>query len=213
MELINKMLLIVAAINLRKPITPLLKPFFAVYAFYKKQLIHNCIYSGFGLSLYHVKKERERRKLSTAPKLVFPTKSYLNIISMPKKSIAKNISYEITQLGKYLNRLREEQDLSIRHVAKKCGISPSYLSKIEAGDTFKTIGLETLVKLSKFYGIPVSAMLKEAGLIESHEDDLPELAQYLRAKYQLSPQAIRDMAMAKEIVDKKYERENIRRSK
>lgn len=125
---------------------------------------------------------------------------------MPQKYTAKNISYEIAQLGKYLKRLRQEQDLSIRRAAKKCGISPSYLSKIEAGDTFKTIGVETLVKLSKFYGIPVSAMLKEAGFIETHEDDLPELAQYLRAKCQLSPQAIRDMEMAKEIVDKKYPR-------
>jgi len=67
-----------------------------------------------------------------------------------------------------------------------------------------TIGIETLIKLSKFYGIPISAMLKEAGFIDSYESDLPGLAQYLRAKYQLSPQAIRDMAMAKEIVDKKY---------
>jgi len=48
-------------------------------------------------------------------------------------------------------------------------------------------------------------MLKEAGFIDSYEDGLPELAQYLRAKYQLSPQAIRDMEMAKEIVNKKYE--------
>ena len=116
----------------------------------------------------------------------------------------KNISYEITKLGKYLKQLRQEQELSIRSVAKSCSIAPSHLAKIEAGDTFKTIGIATLVKFSKFYGIPVSSMLKEAGFIESHESDLPELAQYLRAKYQLSPQAIRDMEMAKEIVDKKY---------
>jgi len=116
----------------------------------------------------------------------------------------KIISYEITKLGKYFKQLREEQEFSIRHVARQCKIAPSYLAKIEAGDTYKTIGIETLIKLSKFNGIPVSAMLKEAGFIESYGDDLPELSQYLRAKYQLSPQAIRDMEMAKEIVDKKY---------
>ncbi|MBU1091373.1 helix-turn-helix transcriptional regulator [Patescibacteria group bacterium] len=118
--------------------------------------------------------------------------------------MAKIISYEITKLGKYLKQLRDEQKLSIRGVAKKCDLAPSYLAKIEAGHTFKTIGIETLIKLSKFYGIPVSAILKEAGFIESDESDLPELDHYLRAKYQLSPQAIRDMKMAKEIVDKKY---------
>ena len=116
----------------------------------------------------------------------------------------KSISYAITKLGKYLRELRQEQELSIRSVAKSCGLAPSHLAKIEAGDTFKTIGIETLVKLSKFYGIPVSSMLKEAGFIDSYENDLPELPQYLRAKYQLSPQAIRDMEMAKEIVDRKY---------
>jgi len=121
---------------------------------------------------------------------------------MPR--IKKHISYEMTRLGKYFKQLREEQELSIRHVAKQCKIAPSYLAKIEAGYTFKTIGIETLIKLSKFYGIPTSAMLKEAGFIDDNEDNLPGFNQYLRAKYQLSPQAIRDMKMAKEIVDKKY---------
>ena len=118
--------------------------------------------------------------------------------------LKKTISYEITKLGKYFKQLREEQEFSIRHVARQCEISSSYLAKIETGDTYKTIGIESLIKLSKFYGIPVSAILKEAGFIDNHEDDLPELAQYLRAKYQLSPQAIRDIKMAKEIVDQKY---------
>ncbi|MEK9195012.1 MAG: helix-turn-helix transcriptional regulator [Patescibacteria group bacterium] len=125
----------------------------------------------------------------------------------------KNISYEITKLGEYLRELRKEQGLSIRSVAKSCGMAPSHLAKIEAGDTFKTIGVETLVKLSKFYGIPISSMLKKAGFIDSYESDLPELSQYLRTKYQLSPQAIRDMEMAKEIVDKKYERKDAERSR
>lgn len=116
----------------------------------------------------------------------------------------KHISYEIIKLGKYLKQLRKEQGLSMRSVAKSCSIAPSYLAKIEAGDTFKTISIGTLIKFSKFYGIPVSSMLKEAGFINSYESDLPELTQYLRSKYQLSPQAIRDMEMAKEIVDKKY---------
>ncbi|MFH1565270.1 MAG: helix-turn-helix transcriptional regulator [bacterium] len=118
--------------------------------------------------------------------------------------LKKNISYEITKLGKYLKQLRQEQEFSIRYVAKQCQLAPSYLAKVEAGDTFKTIGIETLIKLSKFFNIPVSAILKESGYIDNYDSGLPELAQYLRAKYQLSPQAIRDMEMAKAIVDKKY---------
>lgn len=121
---------------------------------------------------------------------------------MRKKTISA-ISYEISKLGNYLKQLREEQGLSLRNVAKQSGLSPSHLSKIEAGDTFKTISIQTLIKLAKFYGIPVNAVLKEAGFIEAAEDELPGFAQYLRAKYQLSPQAIRDLEMAKEIVEKK----------
>lgn len=89
----------------------------------------------------------------------------------------KNISYEITKLRKYLKQLRQEQEFSIRHVAKQCQLAPSYLAKVEAGNTFKTIGVETLIKLSKFFNIPAPAILKEAGYME----------------------------MAKAIVDKKYQ--------
>lgn len=122
---------------------------------------------------------------------------------MPRKPI-KIIPYKITKLSQYLKKLREELGLSIRQAAFKSEIAPSHLSKIEAGDTFKSISVETLVRLSKLYQIPITALLKEAGFIEREEDDLPEFSLYLRRKYKLSPQAIRDMEMAKEIVDKKY---------
>ncbi|MDP1538863.1 MAG: helix-turn-helix transcriptional regulator [bacterium] len=122
---------------------------------------------------------------------------------MPKPS--KTIPYEMKKLGTYLKQLREEAGLSIREVARKSEMAPSYLFKIEKGDTFLTLSIHTLLKLSKFYNIPIGALLKEAGLVDSDEYELPDFLQYLRAKYYLSPQAIRDMEMAKEIVDKKYQ--------
>ena len=118
----------------------------------------------------------------------------------------KIIPYEIKKLGIYLKQLRKESELSIREVAKKSELAPSYLFKIEKGDTFSTLSIHTLLKLSKFYNIPIGALLKEAGLVDIDEYELPDLPQYLRAKYHLSPQAIRDMEMAKEIVDKKYKK-------
>jgi len=117
----------------------------------------------------------------------------------------KIVPYEMGKLGAYLKQLRREAGLSIRSAAKKSEITPSFLSKIEAADTFSTISIQTLLKLSKTYNIPPISILKEAGFIDSDEYDLPELSQYLRAKYGLPPQAIRDMEMAKEIVDKKYQ--------
>ena len=118
---------------------------------------------------------------------------------------SKTIPYEMKRLGSYLKQLREEAGLSIRQAAKKSEVAPSHLSKIEKGDTFSTINIHTFLKLSKFYNIPIGALLKEAGLVDTDEYELPDLPQYLRAKYHLSPQAIRDMEMAKEIVDKKYQ--------
>ena len=118
----------------------------------------------------------------------------------------KLIPYEMKRLGTYLKRLRGEAGLSIRETAQKSNVAPSYLCKIESGDTFSTITVQTLIKLSKTYDIPPIAILKEIGLISSDEYDLPNLPQYLRAKYHLSPLAIRDMEMAKEIVEKKYQK-------
>ena len=122
------------------------------------------------------------------------------------KTPYKAIPYEMKKLGTYLKQLRKESELSIREVAKKSELAPSYLFKIEKGDTFSTLSIHTILKLSKFYNIPIGALLKEAGLVARDEYDLPDFPQYLRAKYRLSPQAIRDMEMAKEIVDKKYKR-------
>ena len=131
---------------------------------------------------------------------------------MPSPS-RKIIPYEMKKLGEYLKTLREEDGFSIREAAQKSELAPSYLSKLEAGDTFSTITVQTLIKLSKTYDVPPIAILKEAGLIDSDEYDLPDFPQYLRAKYKLPPQAIRDMEFAKEIVDKKYEREREREDK
>lgn len=180
-------------------------PYFLIFSsyfvLYRECLIHNCIYFFSMLFLERI----------SYPQPFFGIRAFAFLrnqgLTQSMPTPRKHISYEITKLGKYLKELRKEQGLSIRSVAKSCSVAPSYLANIEAGHTYKTIGVETLVKLSKFYSIPVSSMLKEAGFIDSYESDLPELGLYLRAKYQLSPQAIRDMTMAKEIVDKKYEKE------
>ena len=124
---------------------------------------------------------------------------------MPKTKI-KSIPYEMKRLGNYLKELRIEAGLSIREAAKKQAISPSYLHKIEAGDTFLTISINNLINLAKTYNIPPFTILKQAGLVDRDEYDLPDLPQYLRAKYNLSAQAIKDMEMAKEIVEKKYKK-------
>ena len=118
----------------------------------------------------------------------------------------KLIPYGMKRLGIYLKQLREETGLSIRKAAQKSEIAPSYLFKIEGGKTFSTISIHTLIKLSTAYNIPITALLKEAGFVQDDEYNLPEFSQYLLAKYNLTPQAIQDMEIAKEIVEKKYKK-------
>ncbi len=108
------------------------------------------------------------------------------------------------KMGSYLKELRNDLGLTLREAAKRAGISPSHLSKIENGKAFDSIGIRVLINLSKTYNIPVTAILEESGFIEESKDGLPEFAQYLRSKYHFSPQIIRDMEMAKEIIEKKY---------
>lgn len=105
-------------------------------------------------------------------------------------------------MGNYLERLRAELGLSLRHAARICKLSPGHLSKIEDGKL--CAGLEILIRISQAYSIPIVAILREAGFVIRSEEELPPLAQYLRQRYQLSPQAIRDIELTKEVCDKKY---------
>lgn len=128
------------------------------------------------------------------------------VIHSPPQSplkTGKNVPKEMKLLAGYLARLRKESGFSLREAARQASITPSYLSKIEAGDTFSTISMRTILNLAKTYNTPCTVILEEAKFVEK-EYKLPLLPQYLRLKYQMSNQAIRDMEMAKAIVDRKY---------
>ncbi len=125
-------------------------------------------------------------------------------ISSKKKNLLPSSSKEMAQLGEYLRRLRLDLDMSLRRAAELSHISPAHLCKMEQGTVFKSVGIDVLLRLAKTYNIPLSAILAEAGFIEERVDTLPKFSQYLRQKYNLSPQAIRDLETTKEVVLKKY---------
>ena len=108
------------------------------------------------------------------------------------------------RLGSFLALLRTQAGFSMREAAKKAGVAAGYLSKLEAGNTFQTISIQSLSKLANVYASPVSYLLEEAGYIERGDQKLPELPQYLRLKYRLSHQAIRDMELTYDLVRHKY---------
>ncbi len=111
---------------------------------------------------------------------------------------------DLAQLGRYLKNLRLDLDMSLRKAANLADISAAHLCKIEQGGIFKSISIDILIRLSRIYDIPLPSILEEADLIPKNGNVLPELSQYLRSKYSFSPQAIRDLEIAKEVVDKKY---------
>ncbi len=132
-------------------------------------------------------------------------KSKSCLVNMTKQN-SLNISagQKLIKLGHYLKALRTDLDMSLRKAASLASISPAHLCKMEKGDVFKSVGIDILIRLANIYGIPLSAILEEAELTREENKNLPELAQYLRSKYGLSPQAIRDIELTKEVVDKKY---------
>lgn len=119
------------------------------------------------------------------------------------KKSNKDADPAMVRLGKTLLAMRKEKGFSVREASRICGITPSYLSKIERGVFFHAISIQTLIGLARTYSLPLVFLLQTAGFIEN-ETSLPDLPQYLRLKFSLSPQGIRDMEMAKDIVDKKY---------
>ena len=111
---------------------------------------------------------------------------------------------EMRDLGDYLRRVRTDLGLSMHEVARRTTLTPSYISKMEAGNTFQTISAHGLVEFSKCYNIPPSLILEKSGLVPVSEDDLPGLAPYLRLKYKAAQQATADMQIAWEVIKKKY---------
>ena len=124
------------------------------------------------------------------------------------KSGAKTTTppHEMVQLGQYLKNLRGDLDMTLRGAAELARLSPAHLCKIEQGTVFKSIGFDVLIRLASVYDIPLLSILEEAELIQKQGNNLPDFAQYLRSKYNFSPQAIRDLETAREVVDKKYQR-------
>lgn len=108
------------------------------------------------------------------------------------------------ELGKYLKNLREDLGLSMHEVARRSSLTPSYISKIESGNVFKTVGVQALVEFSKVYNIPPGLIIEKMNLTEREEDELPGLAPYLRIKYGATANAVQEMEIAWRIVKEKH---------
>jgi transcriptional regulator with XRE-family HTH domain len=62
------------------------------------------------------------------------------------------------RIGLVLKRLREAKGLSQLELAKRAGVAQGYVSELEAGQK-KNPGIETLRKIAKALGVPVTELL------------------------------------------------------
>jgi transcriptional regulator with XRE-family HTH domain len=75
--------------------------------------------------------------------------------------------------NQYLKSLRLEQNLSLRDVQAKAGVSGSYLAQIEQGHRHRP-SADILTKLAPVYDVPVRDLLKAAGYLGEAASNLSE---------------------------------------
>jgi transcriptional regulator with XRE-family HTH domain len=94
-------------------------------------------------------------------------------------------------LAEYLRTAREKAGISQRQLASRVGIHNSYLARLESGETANPAA-ELLQRIAEVLEIDSTDLFAFIGV--KPPEGLPELAPYLRAKYQLDDAAVRELA-------------------
>jgi transcriptional regulator with XRE-family HTH domain len=92
-------------------------------------------------------------------------------------------------LGSRVRELRREQRMTQTDLARRAGISASYVSKLEA-NRYRRPSAEVLLRLASALNVPVDELYKAAGYpvpAEEFPAADPELALYLSRIGRLSP--------------------------
>ena len=84
------------------------------------------------------------------------------------------------EFGKYLRGLRDGKRLSLREVQREAGISPGYLSLVEAGER-NPPAAEFLRKLARLYDASPAEMLRRAGREDENTERDLEMDELRRA--------------------------------
>jgi transcriptional regulator with XRE-family HTH domain len=106
-------------------------------------------------------------------------------------------------LGEFIRKTRQDKGLGLRPLAKLAGLDWSYIGRLEKGE----IGTPDPVKLQKLaraLEVDVEDFYALAGYFMP--EGLPELAPYLRAKYDLPEAATEDVRRYVQRLKRRYER-------
>jgi transcriptional regulator with XRE-family HTH domain len=102
------------------------------------------------------------------------------------------------KFGAFIRREREVKEIGLREMAKKVGVSPTYLSKIER-DEFPPPAEAKVRKIAAIIGKDADELLALAGRVSSDLTDIirerpREMADFLRAAKGLTPEDIARLA-------------------
>lgn len=96
-------------------------------------------------------------------------------------------SQRAKQLGRLIKKYRLEKGLTQRAAADQMGYDHTYLARLEAGD-YEAPRPKALKAIARVLEVPIEDLYALSGY--QVEDRLPDLAPYLRAKYDLPDEAI-----------------------
>jgi len=111
----------------------------------------------------------------------------------------------LRQLGGYLRSLRPGNQPSLRDIAQRTGLDLNFLSKLERGQ-YETVRLETLRTIAKGYGVALEKLLAVSGFVNWEEPPLPDLPVYLRTKFGLTEEGIREAERFMKYAESQYGR-------
>ena len=105
-------------------------------------------------------------------------------INMPKPSPAVRVLKLSQRLGEVVKKGRQEFGLSQPGLAKKTGLSRSYISYLESGK-YEEIGIAKLALIADALEMSADELLADAGYIKRPKPTLPGATRYLTTKFGL----------------------------
>jgi transcriptional regulator with XRE-family HTH domain len=112
-------------------------------------------------------------------------------------------STDTNQLGNYVRATREAAGWSLRRLAAATGVNPTWLMRLERGQ-YHSPDPRLLARLAQALGIDTADLFLAADYRGS--DGLPGFAPYLRAKYELPPEAVDQLAAHFDLINERYRR-------
>jgi transcriptional regulator with XRE-family HTH domain len=109
------------------------------------------------------------------------------------------------QLGKYVKKARLQQGLSLRRLATAAGVDPAWVSRLERGE-YSSPDPRHLREVARVLEIQTADLFTLAGYQGS--EGLPAFSPYLRARYNLPPEAIEQLNAHFELLSEKYRAED-----